>query len=182
MKTNLPRLPPISLDRMFAIIATVVSVSTLTLSFYQAHLNRKQQYASVWPYMMVSTTNVSLDDKTPQFYIELFNKGVGPAMIEDFDITHQGHRFDDEFDYARFALTKKGITDTTGYVQRSNLWKGRVISPGETVKWLYVKGIYARPLEAAFRETKIRIRFKSIYDERWELRTPAEEPVVKLPE
>jgi hypothetical protein len=182
MKFNLPRLPRISLDRMFAIIATVVSVCTLSLSFYQAHLNRKQQYASVWPYLMVSTTNVSLDDGTPQFYIEVYNKGVGPAMIEDFDLIYQSRHFHDEYDYFRTAMIQKGITDTTGFVQRSNLWKGRVISPGESIKWLNARGIYAHPLERAFGEAQIRIRFKSIYDEYWEFRGPSQEPVVKLPD
>ncbi len=180
---NWPRLsfPRIPIERMFAIIATTVSVCALVLSFYQANLARQQQYASVWPYLMISTTNVPPDRKTPQFSIELDNKGVGPASIERYDIAYKGHHFSNESDYVAY-LKKEGrlVNDTTSYFQRSALWKGRVISAGEQSHWFLMRGPLARFAESAFSETKVTIRFKSIYGETWEYRSDAEEMVVKV--
>ncbi len=178
-----PSFPRIPIERMFAIVATTDSVCALVLSFCQANLARKQQYASVWPYLMISTTNVPLDRKTPQFSIELDNKGVGPATTETYDIAHKGHHFSDEKGYVAYLRKEGQLTNnTTSYFQRSALWKGRVISAGEQSHWFVLQGPLARFVESAFGETKITIRFKSIYGETWEYRSDTEEMVVKVEE
>jgi hypothetical protein len=168
MNFRLPKIPRIAPERMFSIIATTVSVSALCLSFYQASLARRQQYASVWPYLLLGSSNYNPDTKSIQFQLSVANKGVGPAIIEDYEIEYKGKTYS----FANGFYEKLPVTtaDTLTEASRSDLFPGRVIAPGEVVTLYTFNGSQKtiRKIEREFYESSIRIRFKSVYDEKWE--------------
>lgn len=73
-------------EMIVALSAIFISVMTLFVYMYQAHIMRQQQHASVWPYlewaMEVSVNN--------EMHIAVINKGVGPAIIKSNSIKLDG--------------------------------------------------------------------------------------------
>lgn len=66
-------------------LAIFTSFCALGVSVYQSIILRNQQYAAVWPYIEPSIfyTNHS-------FTLEIENKGTGPAIIKDVQLTLDG--------------------------------------------------------------------------------------------
>jgi hypothetical protein len=78
-------------DRIVGLSAIVVSVGSLFVIVYQTHLMRQAQSASVLPYLMVG-----VQSNGEGAYLTLTNKGLGPALIEEVRIRHEGKTFDED--------------------------------------------------------------------------------------
>jgi hypothetical protein len=78
MKFNLDR---ISSNRIVSISAFLISIGTLVTFVYQTKLMREQQNAAVLPYLEMWYT-----DTPEKFEINIYNKGLGPAFIQDYKI------------------------------------------------------------------------------------------------
>lgn len=69
----------------------VVLISVVSL-FVAISANRTQERmlaASVWPSLIFSTSNVSLEDGMPQIALDLVNRGTGPARVRWAELLFQ---------------------------------------------------------------------------------------------
>ena len=165
-----------TLDTYLSILAVVSSMCALGITFYQANLQRTQQYASVWPYMVAYMTDLPATDKTPQFVIALSNKGVGPAIIQEAAINYKGKLYHNEVDVVNAVLEG----DTTTSLVHSPLWKGRVVSPGEEALWITLRGAGVAKFRTATANMTIKIRYASVYNEEWVFNNQSKELVMKV--
>lgn len=76
---------PMDWDRITAISALIVSVTTVVFLGYQTLLMRNQVEASIWPYVQIATSCCG-----DGFSINVQNKGVGPAIVKYAYVTVDG--------------------------------------------------------------------------------------------
>ena len=166
----------VTADRLLSVAAIVISVGSLFTIAYQAHLTRQAQRASMMPSVHINTTN----------------NGVGPALIEDVRILHEGQ--DIEMDPYDFYLDVRG---TSGMALSVNeLIPGRLIPAGGRVQMLGVedpaslggflgellqmfevaevpRSWYAEVNALGSPKAVIQITYSSVYGERWRIRSDA---------
>ncbi len=177
----------VTADRLLSVAAIVISVGSLFTIAYQAHLTRQAQRASMMPYLMVS-----LSANEAGVHINTTNNGVGPALIEDVRILHEGQ--DIEMDPYDFYLDVRG---TSGMALSVNeLIPGRLIPAGGRVQMLGVedpaslggflgellqmfevaevpRSWYAEVNALGSPKAVIQITYSSVYGERWRIRSDA---------
>lgn len=144
---------------LVGLCAIGISVATLFVYIYQARIMQSQQHASVWPYIEWSHSNVD------GFYLQVQNKGIGPAIIKDAKLFLDDKEVDlDILFNSLIGKNHEGMSYQTSYVL------GRVMAPGESFKVFNIlEGTYATKMDSAF--TKRNIRFEicycSIYEDCW---------------
>ena len=155
----------VSLDTYLSILAVVSSFCAIGITFYQAYLQRTQQYASVMP-ILDSYNTSKLEDGSSGYAIMIDNNGLGPAFIEEASYYYAGKKYATVSDFENAILNQAGITDSTSMV--SDLWKGLVIPQGGKVALIE---LHSRTAERAIRQSmndaKITILYKSVYGEKW---------------
>src|SRR5688572_27106200 len=103
-----PRKRGLKSEMIVAIAAIAVSIMTLFVYIYQARIMMDQQHTSVWPYVEWESTNINTETEQ-EYYIEVVNKGVGPALVKDTKLTLDGVRYDYVRDMAVDLLGKEKI-------------------------------------------------------------------------
>lgn len=90
----------VDLGVVLAIIAVIISICTMIISLVETSIMQKQQHsmtesakASVWPYV-TTTINTLADEGQIKFSFELENKGVGPALMKDFEMQYDGKKIE----------------------------------------------------------------------------------------
>ena len=139
--------------------AILISIATLFVYVYQASIMQEQLHTSVWPRIEWSNSNVG------GVFVEVTNKGIGPAIIKDAVMKVDGKKVNnvDEL-FQELIGDHKNMEVITSYVV------GRVMSPGETFKtFLVTDSSSALRLDSAFRvrQFEFEICYCSIYDECW---------------
>lgn len=119
----------INIELLLGISATFLSLAALIVSIVQTRIAREQQHASVWPYLQILASN--LDD---ELHYGLENKGVGPAVIRDFEITYRGKRYEDVRNLFYSVIGKK----TAGGKGFGTVSKGSVFKSGDDMDILVV--------------------------------------------
>ena len=153
-----------TLETSLSILAVISSFCAIGITLYQVYLQRIEHYAAALPYLTVSTTNFS-EDETPEYRLEVSNKGVGLAKIEKLEIWFKKERVETESELVRKVI--EGDSTTSRIF--SSLWTGRVVSPGEEFNWIKLTGRGASLFsdEVSKGNIEFRILFASIYDEKW---------------
>lgn len=154
----------ITLDTYLSILAVVSSFCAIGITFYQAYLQRIQQYASVMP--IVDTYNTSaLPDGTSGYGFMIVNNGLGPAFIEEASFYYGGRKYHTVNEFEDALLGQSRVKDSS---RISDLWKGRVIAQGERFSLIESKN---RDVEKLLRrnldKAKMQILYRSVYGERW---------------
>ncbi len=86
--TDLPKAPDVSastsldLNGIATVGAVILSIVAISISLLEVFTLRTHQRASVWPYLQIASSY-----SREGFAIMLENKGVGPAIVERFQIT-----------------------------------------------------------------------------------------------
>lgn len=147
-----------------AVAAIAVSVMTLFVYIYQARIMIAQQHTSVWPHLEVSDTYTSTDAEQ-DFYFEVSNKGVGPALVKQTKLTLDGKPY---------ANSMEMLGDLLGEKQRDSLWilyssvSNRVLAPGDQVKIFHIKNWKgARIPNIEVKRIRFTVCYCSIYDDCW---------------
>jgi hypothetical protein len=150
-------------EMIVAVAAIVVSVMTLFVYIFQARIMMDQQHTSVWPYVEWSTTFISEDAQ--EFYLEVVNKGVGPALIKQETLSLNGKEYQNY---------KEMLGELLGEDKRDALWivyssiDNRVLAPGESAKIFHVKNWKeARIPEVNYSGLAYSVCYCSIYDDCW---------------
>jgi hypothetical protein len=157
-----------------ALMATFISTCALCVSLYQASLSRRQQLASVWPYVSISGYGTAVG--TDQSWgIKFVNNGLGPAIIENLTIEYAGQLY--PFDVLTDTLFQQhhrldSLIDLTYGTQQVS--KGTVIPAGGTIEWLDFTMKFSKKSEGAgegarfLNALKVTLTYKSLFGERWE--------------
>lgn len=162
-------------ERILAASAMIISISTLLVFAYQTNLMRKQQYMSVYPYLMFA----NYSNYSPQYKFVLHNNGIGPALITSTKIMDNGKVDDrDIADYMRSAI-KPG--DSINFLS-SNVYPGLLIPKNGKIELiaLYGKnttsGIVKLHNLLHNENLEFIIEYESIYGEKWRLGTNSKIP------
>jgi hypothetical protein len=136
-----------------------ISVATLFVYIYQARIMQSQQHASVWPYVEWYHSNVG------GIYVEVKNKGIGPAIIKSATLRVGGKVVEniDEL-FTEMIGDHEGMAFVTSYIG------GRVMSPGESFRvFVVTDSAYLHKLDSAFnaRQFEMEICYCSIYKDCW---------------
>jgi hypothetical protein len=76
-------------DIVIAVVALFVSAISLWVGIRTENANEKMVSASTWPFLQVQISNATTDAK-PDLQFQVINAGVGPAMIESFELFWKG--------------------------------------------------------------------------------------------
>src|SRR5688500_5798574 len=116
-----------STDRIVSLSAMAVGVSSLFIIVYQTHLMRQAQHASAFPYLMFS-----VDANDAGIHLTLTNAGLGPALIEDVRVVHNGGEFEgDPHDY---YLSLNPASDSALSINK--IMRGRLLPAGTSLRLL----------------------------------------------
>jgi hypothetical protein len=69
--------------------ALVISAVSLWVAVGTMDANKKMVAASSWPFLQITTSDTTADGKN-ELIFELGNAGVGPAMVESFEVSLDG--------------------------------------------------------------------------------------------
>ena len=140
---------------MTAIAAGVVSLSALTVSIYEAYLQRQEQRVAVWP-IIEHWTSYSDDE----FSISVANKGIGPAIVHDVNIIVGG-----ESQKSWSGVFQESLGSDSDHYQQSMLM-GNVMAPGDVSTIVS----YSRQVNAAWQasqQMQMEICYCSVFGDCW---------------
>ncbi len=152
-------------DKFMSFFAILLSVGTLTVFIYQTNLIRKQQYASAYPYLELGFHRGGLPDME---YV-LSNVGVGPAILDEIEITEKGELYKGRFSEYLSEISTRNPTDSIYFVY-SDISPGKMVPAGKSISLFATKDLYsARRIVQLIEENQVelKITYRSIYDERW---------------
>ncbi len=167
-----------SSDRWLSLVAIIASLGTLFTIVYQTDLIRKQQYASVLPYLEM--WNSQPGQQGESYIYLLMNNGIGPAFIKEVKIHYKDSVYN--YDPASFTFRVIKPIDSITNVSYSNIKKGRLVPAGEQMELVGVTKdtVNAPILKKWFSDQdviQVEIIYESVYGERWSAKGIASEPV-----
>ena len=175
----------IKIEKLFTWLAFLVSVCTLYLFFYQTSLMKKQQYASVLPFLSVGNT-----EKGGNYSFLLTNDGIGPAFINEMNIHYKDSVYKN-IDVNTFFLNvireKDTLFKTSQDIIHSTVRKGMLIPDGQTIQMLsLIKKAENFEIKQQQLRTwlnskiKVEIIYESVYKEKWRMIYPSEDAPQKI--
>ena len=147
-------------DAAAAIVASLVGLLALLVAGYTAYIQRQQVRAQVWPWLLAGNND-------NQNSVEVYNKGVGPAIVRSARIWVDG-KSQPDWNHVLDAL---GVAKPRAYSE-STIYPN-VLSSGETVSIIKFieKDAYQRFRAAAIQKhMTIEICFCSTLGECWRYR------------
>ncbi|WP_224995056.1 hypothetical protein [Cesiribacter sp. SM1] len=153
----------ISIELLLGISAVFLSTSALIVSIIQTNILREQQYASVWPHLETLASS-----KTGHYDYGIENKGVGPAIIKDFEYIYKGSVYNNtnELFLAIFGRNTRGA----GF---SSTKKDYVFKPGESISLFSVNLPDSLINEIIYRwqsdSVQLKITYSDVYGNCWKL-------------
>lgn len=162
-------------DRLLGLSAILLSLCTLIVFFYQTSLIRKQQYMSVYPYLEIGHTGVH----TKEYSFTVENKGVGPAIIEDFFVGKKGKLI--QQDFADFFL-KEVKSNENLRISYANLYSGKLISENEIVEIFKSNDTTDYSSEKLYsilqyENMEFELIYSSVYGEKWKITHKSAKPI-----
>jgi hypothetical protein len=173
-----PRRKKLTLETLLGITAVITSICALSITFYQAYLQRVQQYASVMP--ALDTVPVDhYEEGTYEYKILLMNNGLGPAFIRQYEYTRQGKTYPTPNAIVAAMETELGADSV--WKSFNNLYPGKIIPVGQEIALLWVKDRrVARALNTAQNRIGLKIWYESVYGERWLFDANAPDPAKRI--
>ncbi|MHA7843508.1 MAG: hypothetical protein ACX93I_09330 [Winogradskyella sp.] len=161
-------------DKIMSTSALFISVISLIALLYQSYLAREenkliqmQQSASVLPHL-----NQWYSNYNNTFKFVVGNKGVGPAFIDDVEITLDStHKFNNTKDFFDYIFKNNKALDTIPYTY-STLIKGFVLPANEQIDILEIKNpkhIQLTRDELNKININYKIVYKDVYGSKWVL-------------
>jgi hypothetical protein len=158
-----------------AIMATFVSLCSLFVSIYQTQLSRKQQYASVWPNLLIfSTTRMENDAITAGY--TLWNQGIGPAIIREVKVWYNGQAYSEAADAMKALYRDLGRDANRFSASMNSLSPGFSFAPNQNWDWVLFYEEDGRMFQEYAHLFAVEIRFASVYGEEWLTKIGYQEP------
>lgn len=162
---------------LFSFVALVYQTNLMRL---EQQLTREAELKSKMPYLMIANKNYG----GPNYAIALFNKGLGPAIIDSFSIIVEDSVY--QMDLATYFLEVVPEIADIDRLYYSNLLPGQLLPAGEEMELVGINNAQEatnellRVIEKG-PDINYRLIYRSVYDERW-LLTSEEFFPVKLEE
>ncbi len=153
-------------EKILSVCAILISLGTFFSIVYQNQLLKKQQSASVLPYLEIWNSQ-----SKDRYQLVLLNNGIGPAFITNIRVYHMEKSHDmDPYVFLKTVLNPDDTIKRTIYY--SNILPGRLIPAGERVEMIGAKddektASYLRQYFANDSTAKVEIEYESVYGERW---------------
>ncbi len=166
-------------EKLLGLSAILISLATLFTVGYQTGLMRKQQYASVLPYLEIWPQRQSNDN----WAVILENNGLGPAFIKKVQVVKEDTVFEgDLINYMEIIGDRlMEEWDTAGSTLYSSLVPGRLIPAGEKIELFRSQNSeknYALFEQVIYGENvQLEIIYASVYEQYWVANDYAEAPV-----
>lgn len=150
------------------LMAALVSLCALFVSVYQMQVQKKQQYASVWPHLRpYYLTN--LTDSTFEWSLHVANYGVGPAVIKEVIYEMDGKPLES----FRVFIDSLSIVESPESEDATQdlIYPGEFLPVGADIALISIKRD-AKLYPAFNKKTKginLRIKYASVYSEEWEV-------------
>jgi hypothetical protein len=144
-----------------AIISLLLSLAAFSTSVIQTNIMQKQQKASVWPHLEVSSGVIS-----GAYYIKVKNKGVGPAIVKNVAFNAGGKSYVTAMECAKAILQDTSFHEW--YFSSFPINKS-VFASNEEVETIKINDV--KFIQALFEKGKdfnFKIRYASVYGEEWE--------------
>lgn len=154
-------------EKLMSFLAIILSVGTLAVFIYQTNLIKKQQYASVYPYLEMGFHGRG----TEQMKFVLSNEGVGPAMIKSVQIRRKGVVYEGRFSGFLREMTEIEKGDSIQYLY-SDIVEGKMVAVGAHLDLIDCRNAYTSDRISELineYEMEIEIEYESIYGERWRI-------------
>lgn len=145
---------------LIAVLAVLVSFSTLFVYIYQSNLMKQQQKMSVWPYL---THGLSWGGD--YLTINLLNKGIGPALVKSVSIRDG----DNELEGMQNIMDLVPDTLQTGF-NYSSIYPGLVLMAGEELRVFHVTDTdVSRYLLNLITDNRLTLEicYESVYGDSW---------------
>lgn len=174
-----PHTPMTRAERIFvriSILQTILAVAglftggvALYAALNEADAVRKQQQATVWPYVRVTPINYGIAGEE-RFDISVGNRGIGPARIEYASIAIDGEKYNSWFDILN------GLADGEKFGISNFTLAQQVLAPNEDITAISIQAEHApKSLVFAFRDlmrsgrASMQICYCSVFDDCWML-------------
>lgn len=147
-------------ELLIALMAVLISFSTLFVYLYQSSIMKTQQKMSVWPHITFGPSW-----SNDQLTINIINKGVGPAIIKKVYIEINNNVIDGIHELMNFV--PDSLRSDYNY---SSIWPGQVIMSGENIQLFQNKNPATIKYLLELMEgekIKIEICYCSIYNDCW---------------
>lgn len=166
-------------DKMVSLAAMFVSLLTLFIFIRQTNIIETQNHLSVMPYLMVES---SKNAELYTFALDLENYGVGPAIIEERLIFYDGKEYNMEFE--PFLRANVPEMDSVVTVNHSTIQIGLAL-PAQGKRNIITIGGGKRSYQTFVqiimrlqsKGLNYRIRYKSIYNDHWEINSENDVPI-----
>lgn len=165
------------LDRVLAIAAMLVALSSLGIAVYEARATREFHRASVWPYLTVYHSYAG-----DSYSYNVANAGVGPALVRSMEVFTDGKAQPTWGSVARTLLGPDAKLTGSAY---SSFGRGSVLlSNGKTVLLQLPKGAGTERFASAMQQhVSVRLCYCSLFDDCWVLDDrKSEEPTSVAPD
>lgn len=176
-----------STDRIMSTSALTITIISLIALFYQLSLAReenelirKQQSASVLPYLSQWSSNIHEGYK-----IVFGNKGVGPAFIKKVTITTKDSIFHNTDHVVNYILKDIYTKDSIAIsATTSTFSEGYVLPANETIEIVTIKDPINRNLFKKFLNTfgfKYEIIYSDVYGSEWSIKSSSDGKSYPIP-
>ncbi|NAS31542.1 hypothetical protein GTQ40_11210 [Flavobacteriaceae bacterium R38] len=137
---------------------------------------KKQQYASVLPYISIGNTQVNND-----YSFVLNNNGIGPAFIDEINIHYNDtiYRNTDVYDFYSRVITKNDTVLNHKKITHSTVRKGMLVPEREAIYMLKLgraadnfEEKHMRLREWLNNNIKVEVKYSSVYKEKWRVIYP----------
>jgi hypothetical protein len=166
----------ISNQAILATMATIVSVCALVVSLMQTYYQHKYLHAAAWPHLQFEPFRTEAKDTTKNIMeVRLYNKGVGPAIIESVSYQYKGKIYKNIQKLVLYIIEE----GSSGKVQYQGSFQalilGGVIAQNEEIVHASIQGATSsRLFNEALPKIKTRIVYSSVHEQRWEYLTSSE--------
>jgi len=147
---------------LWDMVAVFVAVCALGVSVVQVQMMRKQQFAEIWPHIL-------LDIQMPPDTIRLTlrNAGVGPGLIKWAQVRVDDHPIA-SWDELLFGQEPPAplVTDSLAVVYRASM-TGNALTPSAVYEILKLTGAGAAQLRALNHRFLVRVCYCSVDDTCW---------------
>ncbi len=157
---------------MVAVCALVVSICALVISVQEIRIMRKQQKASMYPYLTAGKSY-----NAEGFGVQLKNSGNGLARIDSYQIYNDSIYFSDWIEVVE-TLMPEAKNIHYNIIRTSGGIRNQMIPPGEEVNLIFFTWTEeTRKLQKEFQDLKLKICYSSLLDEHWTLTGNTPEPL-----
>jgi hypothetical protein len=168
----------ISNQAIFTTMATIVSVCALGVSLMQTYYQHKYLHAAAWPHLQMEPFRMEGKDSTKNIMeIRLYNKGVGPAIIESVTYQYKGKTYNNVQKLVIDIIGEGSSRKVQYQGSFQTLLLGSVIAQNEEIVHASIEGATSsRLFNKAIPKIKTRIVYSSVHDLRWEYLTGSQYP------